>query len=380
VSGNALNIGSNNDLIANNIFAWPNVNSQGGSSFIVSEANNGYGGTYLTIANNIFLQTSPNKNYVLKYWTPLTGWSVKNNILVGARMWDLEQYDSGAIAVMGGNNYGRIDCEHSEVNPLFISAVKGSTPYNFALQAGSPAINTGTNVGLTTDYLGNAIMGVPDIGAYEYQPVVTTYYNVLKSDTTTRNNCGNGYAGSVVTYAVPAGKYTSTVSQAEADDLALADVAANKQSYANTYGTCILIPVETTYYNTQVSGIATRNNCSAGYIGSTVIYVVPAGKYSSTVSQADADSKATQDLANNKQSYANTYGTCTAVKVYYNTRVSASATRNNCPSGKRGTMVTYTVPAKKYSSTISQADAQSKATADLSANKQDYANRHGYCR
>ena len=39
------------------------------------------------------------------------------------------------------------------------------------LKAGSPAINAGVDVGLTTDYAGRAIRGVPDIGAYEYYGV-----------------------------------------------------------------------------------------------------------------------------------------------------------------------------------------------------------------
>ena len=50
---------------------------------------------------------------------------------------------------------------------------------NLALQGGSPCINTGTSVGLTSDYLGNAIVGNPDMGAFEYQaglgtPVAST--------------------------------------------------------------------------------------------------------------------------------------------------------------------------------------------------------------
>ncbi len=45
--------------------------------------------------------------------------------------------------------------------------------------AASPLIDSGTSVGLTTDYTGtNKIYGVPDIGAYEYQPpyTFTTYH------------------------------------------------------------------------------------------------------------------------------------------------------------------------------------------------------------
>lgn len=41
----------------------------------------------------------------------------------------------------------------------------------FRLRAGSPAINAGTDVGLTEDFAGRKIRGLRDIGAYEYQPV-----------------------------------------------------------------------------------------------------------------------------------------------------------------------------------------------------------------
>lgn len=40
---------------------------------------------------------------------------------------------------------------------------------DFELTAGSPCINTGINVGLTTDLNDNPVIGIPDIGAYEYQ-------------------------------------------------------------------------------------------------------------------------------------------------------------------------------------------------------------------
>jgi hypothetical protein len=40
---------------------------------------------------------------------------------------------------------------------------------DYRLRAGSPAINAGVDVGLTTDADGKPIAGKPDIGAYEYQ-------------------------------------------------------------------------------------------------------------------------------------------------------------------------------------------------------------------
>jgi hypothetical protein len=48
---------------------------------------------------------------------------------------------------------------------------------NYRLKAGSPAINAGTDVGLTTDFLGRPIIGIPDIGAYEHTPSGGSIYN-----------------------------------------------------------------------------------------------------------------------------------------------------------------------------------------------------------
>jgi len=51
-------------------------------------------------------------------------------------------------------------------NPSFINS--GS---DFNLKNISPAINAGTYVYLNSDYIGNAIQGIPDIGAYEFQGI-----------------------------------------------------------------------------------------------------------------------------------------------------------------------------------------------------------------
>jgi hypothetical protein len=188
--------------------------------------------------------------------------------------------------------------------------------YDYTLQSTSPAINAGVDVGLTTDYLGNPIIGLPDLGAYEstFTAVPSTvYYNTTVSATATKNSCGTGYTGSVVTYTVSANKYSSSISQADADSKATTDLNNNKQAFANANGTCTII-APTLYYNTAISATATKNSCGRGYVGSIVTYTIPAKKYSSTVSQTDADNKALTDLNNNKQAYANTNGTCTAYK------------------------------------------------------------------
>lgn len=57
---------------------------------------------------------------------------------------------------------GAVDTNVQHADPLFRSAT------DFRPKSGSPAINKGTDVGLTTDYIGKTIRGVPDIGAYEF--------------------------------------------------------------------------------------------------------------------------------------------------------------------------------------------------------------------
>lgn len=141
----------------------------------------------------------------------------------------------------------------------------------------------------------------------------TTFSSVSKSGTFTRSNCPSGTSPGSVTYSVPAGKYTSTISQADADSKATNDISTNGQAFANVNGTCtpIILPI---YYSMVQSGSFTRNNCGSGYTGSTVVYSVPAGKYQSTISQAAADSQALHDVQMNGQNYANANGTCNPIQ------------------------------------------------------------------
>ena len=69
----------------------------------------------------------------------------------------------------------------------------------------------------------------------------TTYLNSAQSQSFTKNNCSPGETGGAVIYTVAAGTYSSSVSQAAADALALADISANGQGYANNNGTCVQV-------------------------------------------------------------------------------------------------------------------------------------------
>ncbi len=159
-SGNALNIGSMDDLIANNVMAWTNENNRGGFCFIATE---GAGGKNLTIANNIFYQPPVSNPYAIVSYSGYSGWSVKHNMVFGGSMFYLT--NSQTVAAMQGGNYGMKDCERGEVNPLFVNAVRANAPnVDFRLLPESPAINSGVDVGLNIDNSTQAIYGPQDIG------------------------------------------------------------------------------------------------------------------------------------------------------------------------------------------------------------------------
>lgn len=77
-------------------------------------------------------------------------------------------------------------------------------------------------------------------------------------------------------------------------------------NYANQPGNCYInLP---SFTNAAQSAPYTKA-CSTG-MGTIVNYIVPAGKYTSNISQVDADSQASADVTANGQNYANANGTC----------------------------------------------------------------------
>ena len=140
----------------------------------------------------------------------------------------------------------------------------------------------------------------------------STYWNVELSEDVYKNNCPVHFKSTMETYTVHAHTYSSNRSQEDADNKALKEIARNKQAYANKNCSCIPKPL---YYNFRVQDSAVKTDCPEGYIGSTVLYVVPAGKYSSTISQAEVDTEAINDLNTNKQTYAKNCGKCRKPRV-----------------------------------------------------------------
>ncbi|KPK87112.1 hypothetical protein AMJ80_12415 [bacterium SM23_31] len=128
-----------------------------------------------TIKNNIFASL---RQYGI--WLADTSKHATNKIITNNTVWnvptlyrlkwtnytDWETLISNTI--YGDNDVGNypVFTDTSSLDPAVL---------NLSLQSGSPCIDAGNDVGLTTDYLGNPIFnGIPDIGAYEYQGGVST--------------------------------------------------------------------------------------------------------------------------------------------------------------------------------------------------------------
>jgi len=80
------------------------------------------------------------------------------------------------------------------------------------------------------------------IKEYKYNYAPTKYYNSERSGNFAKY-CGSSGTGTSFTYIVPANKYTSTISQSDADQKAVDEIAANGQNAANNNpnGTCTTI-------------------------------------------------------------------------------------------------------------------------------------------
>ncbi|SEW47873.1 hypothetical protein SAMN05421841_3650 [Chryseobacterium wanjuense] len=65
------------------------------------------------------------------------------------------------------------------------------------------------------------------------------------------------------------------------------------------------------YYNNEKQQAFMTNNCAPGTLPASGTYTVSIGKYSSTISQADADQKAQNDINTNGQNYVNSHFNCT---------------------------------------------------------------------
>lgn len=205
--------------------------------------------------------------------------------------------------------------------------------------------------------------------------ITILWYNVKKSKSFRKNDCDpDTEEGSLVTMTIEAGQFSSTISQEDADRKAEAELDAKGQDYANSHGTCNTIK----WYNDRKSKMFQKTDCEVTEVGSMVEYVVEAGRFSSSVSKEDANQKALDALEAEGPGYANEHGTC-ETNLWYNVEKSKVFYKNDCEDGFVGVPYTYTVEAGKYTSDVSQEDADKKALDDIEKNGQEQANLNGEC-
>jgi hypothetical protein len=142
--------GVNNGMIfKNNIFY-----SDNSSGYFFYEEVSGQMGTF-TLSNNLYYMTS----------TTSHGW-VKHG----------QAYSSLSQWLSSGNEVSSIYAD-----PLFMNYADK----DFSLRSGSKAMNSGTNVGLTTDLKGTIVPATaPDLGAYQHKSNTTTVINSESTEST----------------------------------------------------------------------------------------------------------------------------------------------------------------------------------------------------
>jgi hypothetical protein len=150
----------NNTLIIKDLYAGLGILSYQGQNI----------GSQFNVKNNIIIAPSAtDASYVYLLGAVLGTLVFDNNLywnsikatpfLVGGTAYNFAGWQGAGYDINGINGS----------DPLFVNAAGYSLESDFVLQAGSPVINNGVDVGLSEDYFGNSLVGLPDIGATEYQ-------------------------------------------------------------------------------------------------------------------------------------------------------------------------------------------------------------------
>jgi hypothetical protein len=182
-------------------------------------------------------------------------------------------------------------------------------------------------------------------------PIESQFFNELQTGTFTRssNTCGSGETGGTVTYSIPAGQYSSTVSQAAANQLAINALNQQGQEYANQNGTCCsngncYVPGTVTVNLTSYTSACYSNtftitfegsqgtysyNFSTSWYGETNTITLPAGTYNITMNSDNySGGNNTFSLDNPWQSWNSNYAQMSGLVMsngnYYNFSITAS--------------------------------------------------------
>lgn len=241
---------------------------------------------------------------------------------------------------------------------------------------------------------------------------IAVYKNFATSKLFQKRDC-QGSTGTTVLYRVPSNKYSSLISQDNADSLALHEITNNGQNYANANGTCTIPYVKLDYKNIKSSVNASWADIVVEFYQDP-LFTTPAyvnnlpiqytrtehntylGDNSNTGEVICNGNSSTISIGEQISDYWDFYGEFYTMRVDYdldatsnyhiynqtfgNKSDSALFYKNDCHgafTGDKG--VFYNVPPNKYFSTISQIDADQKAKDDIAKNGQNYANMYCNC-
>ncbi|MDB5124734.1 MAG: hypothetical protein JWP94_2863 [Mucilaginibacter sp.] len=325
---------SNNISPGGGTVTTDSVNSHTGIHSLMVPANtNGF--TYTVPLTN--LSTTP-QNYSVVVWVkPSNGASANQTNLyyqVGggtvvsppqtysktAAGWYLLEMTVPASAITGSGNLV-VGCRNSSSASVYFDDFRfqpvaaATTAYVYDTQTGELSYILGNNnlyVRYQYDAIGRLVRtykevigktNIPLIKAVAYNYATITYHNHAKSQIFTNQNCGSGYP-QPITYTVPANTYSSTTSQAAADQLAQNDVNANGQTYANNNGPCY---VGVSMSNSvSVAGFQARfSNNATGVVSyynfltnGTTTYAIPPGTYTVSINPVNTSVSHTFSLGN----------------------------------------------------------------------------------
>jgi len=143
--------GLSNVLIANNTFAFSDDSTRGGQIMMWNTQSN------VVVENNIFYE--PVGFAIARFQSSVNACAIDHNLVYGAAGM---MTDPSGCTLDTTNQIGP--------DPLFVNA--SISPYDFHLQANSPAIGAGVSIpGVIADFAGTVVsVSAPDIGAYAFVP------------------------------------------------------------------------------------------------------------------------------------------------------------------------------------------------------------------
>jgi len=149
--------------------------TNGGSYNAIALKGTNLGGSYTTrVENNVFNLRGQGKAFSLSddstagCCNNVANGFFRNNIIYSSAPGHVSYYSHSYNIYY--NSSGPTETGGLTTNPLFTDPTNNI----YTLQPGSPAINSGTDLGYTQDFMGAPITSAPDRGAYEYGSVSST--------------------------------------------------------------------------------------------------------------------------------------------------------------------------------------------------------------